>query len=96
MHFVDDSTDALEVVRQILEGPDTGLPPALRGHLIDRMRDRAISLTDLHQSRVWIASEPEVPDGEWYKDFGSSKICGQGPYPKILLVRGQAAKGAAL
>jgi hypothetical protein len=30
------------------------------------------------------------------KDFGSSKICGQGPYPKTFLVRGQAAKGSAI
>jgi hypothetical protein len=41
-------------------------------------------------------SLPEVPDGEWYKDFGSFKICGSGSYPKTFLVRGQAAKGEAL
>jgi hypothetical protein len=41
-------------------------------------------------------TRPEVPEGEWYKDFGSFKICGSGPYPKTFLLRGQVAKGEAL
>jgi hypothetical protein len=57
------------------------------------MRDRSISLEDLNQLRLWVESKPEVPDGDWYKDFGSFKICGQGPFPKTFLLRGQAAKG---
>ena len=68
----------------------------VRHHLIDRMRDRAISLADLNQLRLWIESHPEVPEGDWYKDFGSFKICGYGSYPKTFLLSGQAAKGAAL
>ncbi|HEX7363210.1 MAG TPA: hypothetical protein VF283_22190 [Bryobacteraceae bacterium] len=50
------------------------LPPAVRRHLIDRMHDRAISISDLIQLRLWIESQPEVPEGDWYKDFGSFKI----------------------
>jgi hypothetical protein len=72
------------------------LPAGVRQHLIDRMRDRAISIRDLNQLRLWIESKPEVPEGDWYKDFGSFKICGLGPYPKTFLLRGQAAKGDAL
>jgi hypothetical protein len=72
------------------------LPPNVRQHLIDRMRDRAISTADLNQLRLWIASQPEVPEGDWYKDFGSFKICGSGSYPKTFLLRGQFAKGVAL
>lgn len=72
------------------------LPQNVRDHLVDRMRDRSISLTDLNQLRLWIESQPEVPEGYWYKDFGSFKICGQGPYPKTFLLRGQPAKGEAL
>ena len=41
-------------------------------------------------------SKPEVPDGDWYKDFGSFKICGQGPFPKTFLLRGQAARGSSI
>jgi hypothetical protein len=46
---------------------------ALRQHLVERMRDRSITLADLNQLRVWIDSAPEVPEEEWYKDFGSSR-----------------------
>jgi hypothetical protein len=60
------------------------------------MRERAIALGDLNQLRLWIASQPEVPEADWYKDFGSFKICGRGSYPKTFLLRNQAAKGEAL
>lgn len=69
------------------------LPAALRQHLVERMHDRAISIADLNQLRLWIESQPEVPEGDWYKDFGSFKICGRGGLPKTFLLRGQAAKG---
>jgi hypothetical protein len=72
------------------------LPPNVRQHLIDRMRDRAISISDLNQLRLWIESQPEVPEGNWYKDFGSFKICGDGKFPKTFLLKGQSAKGKAL
>ena len=72
------------------------LPAGVRQHLIDRMRDRAISITDLNQLRLWIESKPEVPEGDWYKDFNSFKICGQGALPKTFLLRGQAARGKAV
>lgn len=72
------------------------LPVAVRQHLIDRMRDRAISVSDLNQLRLWIESKPDVPKGAWYKDFGSFKICGRGAHPKTFLLRGQLATGEAL
>jgi len=72
------------------------LPEGIRQHLIDRMRDRAISIADLNELRLWVESKPEVPSGDWYKDFGSFKICGHGSYPKTFLLRGQAAKGVSL
>jgi hypothetical protein len=71
-------------------------PVALRRHLIERIRDRSIGMTDLNQLRLWIASKPEVPAGDWYKDFGSFKICSRGPYPKTFLQRGQTAKEASI
>jgi hypothetical protein len=76
--------------------PWDDLPPNVRQHLIDGMRDRAIRLADLNQLRLWIDTHPEVPEGDWYKDFGSFKICGQGSYPKTFLLPGQVAKGEAL
>ena len=72
------------------------LPTGVRQRMIERMRDREISISDLNQLRLWVETQPEVPEGDWYKDFGSFKICGSGSYPKTFLVRGQAAKGEAL
>jgi hypothetical protein len=69
------------------------LPANVRQHLIDRMRERSINISDINQLRVWLDSQPDVPEGEWYKDFGSFKICGKGSYPKTFLSRGQLAKG---
>jgi hypothetical protein len=71
-------------------------PVGVRRHLIDRMRDRATRISDLNQLRLWIDSEPEVPAGDWYKDFGSFKLCGRGSFSKTFLLRGQAAKGEAV
>ena len=72
------------------------LPAGVRGHLRDRMSERAISLADLNKLRIWIESEPEVPEGDWYKEFGTFKMCGHGSQPKTFLLPGQAAKGIAL
>jgi hypothetical protein len=69
------------------------LQPALRDHLFDRLRNRKITVEDLYQLKLWRESEPEAPNGPWFKDFGSFKVCGEGKYPKRFLLRGQAAKG---
>ena len=74
----------------------TNLPRALRDHLFERLRVRKISAEDLYQLKLWRESELEAPDGDWYKDFGSFKICGTGKYPKTFLLRGQHAKGRQL
>jgi len=74
----------------------TDLPRALRDHLFDRLRDRKITAEDLFQLKTWRESEPDAPDGPWFKDFGSFKICGDGRYPKTFLLRGQPAKGRRL
>jgi hypothetical protein len=73
-----------------------GLPAALRDHLFERLRERKIQAEDLYELKLWRESEPEAPEGLWYKDFGSFKICGEGKYPKTFLLRGQPAKGAKL
>jgi len=72
------------------------LPRALREHLFDRLRDCQITVEDLYQLKLWRESEPDAPDGPWFKDFGTFKICGEGKYPKTFLLRGQPAKGEQL
>jgi len=74
----------------------TDLPPALRQHLFDRLSERRITAEDLYQLKLWRESEPVAPEGEWYKDFGSFKICGEGRFPKTFLLKGQVARGHAL
>jgi hypothetical protein len=72
------------------------LPAPLRDHLFERLRERKIAAADLYALKLWRESAPEAPDGDWYKDFGSFKICGHGQYPKTFLLKGQPAKGRAL
>ena len=74
----------------------TNLPPDLRDHLLDRRAERQITTEDLYRLKEWKESDPDAPDGLWYKDFGSFKICGEGKFPKTFLLRGQAAKGQKL
>jgi len=50
----------------------SGLPAAIRDHLVERMHDRNINLDDLNQLRLWMESMPEVPEGLWYKDLARS------------------------
>jgi len=74
----------------------TNLPEAIRKHLLLRLKDRQITDDDLLLLKLWRECEPEAPEGPWYKDFGSFKICGEGEYPKTFLLRGQPAKGQRL
>ncbi len=67
------------------------LPAAVRRHLIERLHDRSISIAELNQLRLWLESAPTTPEGDWFKDFGSFKICGQGPYPETFLIKGHIA-----
>jgi len=74
----------------------TNLPDAIRKHLLLRLKERQITEEDLLLLKLWRESDPEAPEGSWYKDFGSFKICGEGELPLTFLLRGQAAKGEKL
>src|SRR6059058_2045243 len=45
------------------------LPLALLNHLLDRISERAISADQLEEFADWLDTEPEVPDGRWFKRF---------------------------
>jgi len=62
-------------------------------HLLDRVQDREITLDDLSRLQQWVKSEPQAPEGEWYKDLGTFKLCGSGEYPRTVLTKGMAASG---
>ena len=66
------------------------------GSLRDRAKERRISEQDLFDLAEWKAMDPDVPEGDWYKDFGTFKLCGTGRYPSTFLLAGQAARGSKL
>ena len=68
----------------------------MRNHLVARMHDRSIGVEDLNKLRIWIESMPNVPEGPWFKDFGTFKLCGEGRLPKTFLLPGQGPKGQEL
>ena len=69
------------------------LPPALFQHLLERIQSRKIPATQLELLATWLDSEPDVPEGEWYKRFSGMTLCGEGELIKTFLLPGQAAKG---
>jgi hypothetical protein len=69
------------------------LPPELQRHLFDRAKERQISMNDLFALEEWCKHSPDAPEGHWFKDFGSFKLCGEGQYPKTFLLKGHAAHG---
>jgi hypothetical protein len=69
------------------------LPAELLQHLFDRAKERGITKEDLFALAERRKHPPDVPEGHWYKDFGSFKLCGEGRYPKTFLLKGQPAHG---
>jgi hypothetical protein len=69
------------------------LPPALFHHLLDRIQQRLIEARQLELLARWLDSEPEVPEGPWYKRLPGMTVCGEGDLVKTFLAPGQSAKG---
>ena len=69
------------------------LPPALFQHLLERIQSRKIPARQLELLATWLDTEPEVPEGEWYKRFAGMTACGEGGLIKTFLLPGQAPKG---
>lgn len=65
------------------------IPPALFQHLLDRIERRKISAGQLARLASWLDTEPDVPEGEWYKRFSGMTVCGEGELIKTLLLPGQ-------
>jgi hypothetical protein len=58
------------------------LPPALLNHLLDRIKRREISSDHLGTLADWLDTEPEVPDGKWFKRFSGMTVCGEGEWSR--------------
>ena len=72
------------------------LPPALLNHLLDRIKRREISSDHLGPLADWLDTEPEVPDGKWFKRFSGMTVCGEGELVKTFLTSGQAPMGTEI
>lgn len=72
------------------------LPRERWSHLRERAKERQISEEDLFELAEWKSQDPDVPDGDWYKDFGTFKLCGTGKLASTFLLAGQAARGKKL
>jgi hypothetical protein len=69
------------------------LPRSLLAHLLERLKSRQIPVEQLELLADWLATEPEVPDGKWFKKFPGLIVCGQGELIRTFLHSGQAAAG---
>ena len=72
------------------------LPPTLLRHLIDRVNSRSVSIDALILLADWLKTQPEVPEGRWFKRFPGMIVCGEGELIKTLLLPSQAATGEEL
>jgi len=74
----------------------TNLPAPLLSHIYDRARERNLTAASLAQLRIWLATNPEVPDGAWFKRFSGFTVCGAGELIKTFLTDRQAPFGTEL
>jgi hypothetical protein len=74
------------------------LPPAVREHLQARLKERSISEDDLYKLKFWIEQPPgpDAPEGDWFCDFGTFKICGRGSLVLTFLRADQAGYGTEI
>ena len=66
---------------------------ALMAHLVKRIRERQISTSQLGLLARWLDSDPEVPEGRWFKRFPGMTVCGEGELVKTFLSAGQSPTG---
>ena len=72
------------------------VPPTLFQHLLERVQSRHIPARQLELLATWLDTDPEVPDGEWYKRFSGMTVCGEGELVKTFLLPGQHPAGQKL
>ena len=70
------------------------LPLPLFTHLLTRMRQRNISHGQIILLGRWLDTEPDVPEGKWFKRFAGFAVCGEGELIKTFLLPGQVPDGS--
>ena len=69
------------------------LPQPLLTHLLTRMRQRNIASEQIILLSRWLDTEPDVPEGRWFRQFPGVTVCGEGELIKTFLLPGQAPEG---
>ena len=69
------------------------LPPALLRHLVDRVASRGVPIENLVLFADWLKTQPQVPDGKWFKRFPRMTVCGEGELIKTFLLPEQTPTG---
>jgi len=69
------------------------LPATLVQHLSERVEQRNITEASLQLLLLWLNTNPEVPDGAWFKRFPGFILCGHGELVSTFLTAGQAPFG---
>jgi hypothetical protein len=69
------------------------LPETLLRHLLTRMRQRGVANEQIVLLARWLDTDPEVPNGQWFKKFPGMTVCGEGELIKTFLQSGQVATG---
>ena len=72
------------------------IPPPLLQHLLDRIQQRSISADQLGLLAAWLETQPEVPDGRWFRRFPGMTVCGEGELVKTFLTVTQVPVGEDL
>jgi len=68
-------------------------PRGILNHLVKRFREGRVSEADFLELKHWLDSDPEVPNGKWYKRFRSGTLAGHGEMPSTFLSPGMAVTG---
>ena len=61
-----------------------------------RIKSRQIAVDQLGLLADWLATQPEVPEGKWFKRFPGMIVCGEGEFIRTFLQAEQAALGEEL
>jgi hypothetical protein len=72
------------------------IPRPLLEHLLLRVHDRSIGADAIQSLATWLATNPEVPAGRWFKRFPTMTVCGDGAFIKTFLTPFQAPFGDEL
>jgi hypothetical protein len=74
--------------------PKIKLPPeGSLDHLVKRFREGRISSSDFLELKHWLESDPDVPNGKWFKPFRSGFLAGKGETVSTFLEPGMAVEG---